>query len=171
MEAHPVDNSTCVELATGHEAIGNLRLWVPEAVLTNTGNSAVYPVGTWDATGGQLTQKVPSEHTIGPGNCPKVDEKTFVVSAKLAVEDLADELELPVGFPEDREYETVGGLVLDLAESVPEAGESFTYDGPHIDSESKEEAPFLRFKVIDSDGVKLGKIRLSIVPRETDDPE
>lgn len=101
----------------------------------------------------------------------RVDESTFVVSAKLPVEDLTDELELPVSFPEDREYETVGGLVLELAESVPQAGESFTYDGPHSDAESIEQAPLLGFEVMESDGVKLGKIRLTILPRDGDDSE
>lgn len=107
MEAHPVDNSTCVELATGHEAIGNLRLWVPEAVLTNTGNSAVYPVGTWDATGGQLTQKVPREHTIGPGNCPKVDEKTFECCGIRIPADCPVEWETSVLIEEDRATFTI----------------------------------------------------------------
>ncbi len=101
----------------------------------------------------------------------RIDESNFVLNAKLAVEDLTDELELPVAFPEDRDYETVGGLVMDLAESVPEVGESFTYDGPHVDAESKEEAPLLRFEVMESDGVKLGQIRLSVLPREVDEPD
>ncbi len=96
----------------------------------------------------------------------RIDENTFVVNAKLPVDDLRDELDLQVLFPDDRDYETVGGLVLDLAESVPEAGQAFMYDGPHPDQETDDLAPLLRFEVLESDGVKLGKLRLEILSRD-----
>ena len=77
MEARPIEHSTAVELATGFPAIGDLRLWVPEGISTSTGNSAVYPVGTWVTEGKELRQRVGAEDIIGPGNCPKIDESTF----------------------------------------------------------------------------------------------
>ncbi|REK39541.1 MAG: hypothetical protein DWQ20_02890, partial [Actinobacteria bacterium] len=46
----------------------------------------------------------------------------WTVDARLPVDDLAAELE--VDLPDD-EWDTVGGLVLDTAERVPEVGESF----------------------------------------------
>ena len=48
------------------------------------------------------------------------------VDARLPVEDLADlaGVELP-----DEDWDTVGGLVLGLAERVPEEGEAFNYEG------------------------------------------
>jgi len=68
----------------------------------------------------------------------KLDEETYVVQSKLPVEDLCEELGLEVSFPEDRDYETVGGLVMELAESVPARGEEFSYESP---TASDKEAP------------------------------
>ena len=47
MQLTPVKDSTQVRIDTGDPNIGALRLWVPEAIASNTGVSAVYPVGTW----------------------------------------------------------------------------------------------------------------------------
>ena len=51
---------------------------------------------------------------------------SWAVDARLPVEDLADlaGVELP-----DEDWDTVGGLVLGLAERVPEEGETFKYQG------------------------------------------
>jgi len=51
---------------------------------------------------------------------------SWVVDARLAVDDLAREanIELP-----DEDWDTVGGLVLGLAERIPEVGETFTHGG------------------------------------------
>ena len=77
MEARPIEHSTAVELTTEFAALGRLRLWVPEAISTNTGLSAAYPVGTWVEVGEGLRQKVGSTDTFGPGNCPRIDENTL----------------------------------------------------------------------------------------------
>ena len=54
-----------------------------------------------------------------------VGDRSWTVDARLPVEDLADTagIELP-----DEDWDTVGGLVLGLAERVPEEGEAFTYE-------------------------------------------
>ncbi|MEA2024405.1 MAG: hemolysin family protein [Actinomycetota bacterium] len=56
----------------------------------------------------------------------------YLVDARLDVDDLADVLD--VEFP-DEEWDTVGGLVLDLAGRVPEIGESFEYEGVILTAE------------------------------------
>lgn len=104
----------------------------------------------------ELVGEIYDEHDREQRLYHRTDDRTWIVSAKLPVDDLADELEIPVTFPEDREYETVGGLVMELAESVPKPGESFVYPP----DEERDGPPLLRFSVIDSDAVKLGKIRL-----------
>ena len=77
MHLEPVDNSTMVRIHTGNPYIGSLRLWVPEAIASNSGFSAVYPVGTWDAHGCDCEQTVSEEGLIGPGSYKRVDEKTL----------------------------------------------------------------------------------------------
>jgi CBS domain containing-hemolysin-like protein len=104
----------------------------------------------------ELVGEIYDEHDREQRLHHRVDDHTWIVHAKLPVDELTDELEIPVNFPEDREYETVGGLVMELAESVPRAGATFEYPA----GEEREGPPILRFSVLESDGVKLGKIRL-----------
>ena len=107
MKAHPIDDSTCVELATGYTAVAKLRLWVPEAITSNTGNSAVYPVGKWTGSPDRLWQKVPRENTLGPGNCPKVDDNAFECCGIRIPADSPVEWETTVLVDEDRTAFTV----------------------------------------------------------------
>ena len=72
-----MSNSTMVLIHTGNPSVGTLRLWVPEAIASNTGFSAVYPVGTWDAHDCECEQTVSAESLIGPGSFKRVDEKTL----------------------------------------------------------------------------------------------
>lgn len=94
--------------------------------------------------------------------CIQVDESTFIVNSRVPVEELKEELELEIQFADDREYESLGGLVMELAGSVPGRGETFTYRGPNDDD------PVLNLTVLESDGVKLGKVKLVVGPPESD---
>jgi len=88
----------------------------------------------------------------------RIDESTFVVDSRLPVDDLREELLIPVHVPEGREYETVGGLVLDLAGSVPGVGQEFRYQSEDPAS------PALTLEVMEGDGVKISKVLIKIVP-------
>jgi len=109
---------------------------------------------------GEIYDEYDQEQTL----FTRIDDSTFVVHSRLPVEDVKEELGIDVEFPEDREYESIGGLVMDLAESVPGAGEIFLYHAPATKEE--EASPGLRFTVLESDGVKLGKVKLEIVETE-----
>ncbi len=104
----------------------------------------------------ELVGEIYDEHDREQRLHHRVDERTWIVHAKLPVGELTDELEIPVSFPEDREYETIGGLVMELAESVPKVGASFEYPP----EDGREGPAQLRLSVLECDGVKLGKIRL-----------
>ncbi len=80
MTLTPVLDSSQVAIDTGLDSIGALQLWVPEAICTNTGISAVCPVGRWSGGKTSLTQSISGEATIGPGNAPKVDENHFEIA-------------------------------------------------------------------------------------------
>ncbi len=77
MKLEPVENTSRIRIDSGISAVGRLLLWLPEAIISNTGMSAVYPVGTWDWDDRRLKQHVSGDKTIGPGNCEKVDSDTF----------------------------------------------------------------------------------------------
>jgi hypothetical protein len=77
MHLTPVPDSSKITIETGIPDVGPLLLWVPEAISSNTGNSAVYPLGHWTVDGATATQHVAGSDTIGPGNAPIVDDVWF----------------------------------------------------------------------------------------------
>ena len=77
MQLEPIDNSTMIRIHTGNPSIGSLRLWVPEAIVSNTGISAAYPVGSWVAGGHDWEQRISETDTVGPGSYRRVDENTL----------------------------------------------------------------------------------------------
>ncbi len=77
MQLKPTNDTTRIQIHTGDPYIGPLRLWVPEAIASNSGVSAVYPVGIWVGSDCELEQRVSGTGIVGPGNFSRVDEKTF----------------------------------------------------------------------------------------------
>ncbi len=71
---------------------------------------------------GEIADETDEEETFIVAN----GEQNWVVDARLAVDDLADAagIELP-----GEAWDTVGGLVMGLAERVPEEGETFAHGG------------------------------------------
>jgi hypothetical protein len=69
MDVTPADDSSCVLIITGPPEIGNLQLWVPEAIESNTGDSAIYSVGKpWVVHDGRFIHEVEGPGILGPGN-------------------------------------------------------------------------------------------------------
>lgn len=69
--------TTQLEL-TGIPGVGSLLLWLPEAIMTRSGASAVYPMGfPWRVTGDTLLQEVEEKGLFGPGNCLRIDAQTL----------------------------------------------------------------------------------------------
>ena len=54
----------------------------------------------------------------------KLDDRRWKVSGTLAIEDLEDELDVDI--PDDRDYDTVGGMVFSCLHEIPEDGQTFT---------------------------------------------
>ncbi len=73
----PAGRTSEIVISTG-TAIGDMRLWVPEGIMSNTGVCAVYPVGSeWTREGPALVQHVDEAGNVGPGNFQRIDEHTF----------------------------------------------------------------------------------------------
>ena len=69
---------SCQVVIEAPEAIGRIRLWVPEAIASDKGLSAVYPKGhPWKAHRHKLDHEVPATGILGAGNCPLVDKRHF----------------------------------------------------------------------------------------------
>ena len=76
------------------------------------------------------------------------DNGSLLVSGWTAADALAERLGLTL--PEDRDYATAAGFVLDMLKHLPEVGESFIAQG-------------YRFEVIDMDGRKIDKLLVESV--------
>jgi len=55
----------------------------------------------------------------------KLDEKTFLVSAQMSLEDINESLELDLPLAED--YHTLSGFLLDQWQKIPTQGETISY--------------------------------------------
>jgi len=100
---------------------------------------------------------------------PLLEEKQncFRLQAELALEDLQQHLNLHPGFPEERGYDTVGGLLMDLAGKIPQAGEVIIWPkAGNGDNEDEDEnmppSPQLRFTVISAEETRINEVRLEL---------
>ena len=71
----------------------------------------------------------------------------IIVDGKISIYDLEEEIE-GMSFPEDRDYDTLGGLILDNLEDIPKQGESIVHDEWMI-------------KVLDLDGNRITKVQIT----------
>ena len=108
---------------------------------------------------GEIYDEYDDEETL----YTKLDDDTFVVDARANVEDFAKELDLKVTFPEDRDYESLGGLLLNLAERVPGEGEVFIYQSEPEPNAKDSESTDLRLEIIEADDVKVEKVKLEVM--------
>jgi putative hemolysin len=83
------------------------------------------------------------------GSAPNIvtlEDGSLLVSGSMAADAMADEL--GIDLPEDRDYATAAGHVLAVLRHLPEEGEAFADQG-------------WRFEVVDMDGRKIDKLRVS----------
>ena len=75
----------------------------------------------------------------------RLDDTTFEADARVAIDDLDDEVHLDL--PRDRDYDTVGGFVFATLGHIPEVGEHFEFNQ-------------LRFTVTDAGRTKVNRVRI-----------
>jgi CBS domain containing-hemolysin-like protein len=80
----------------------------------------------------------------------KVGKNAFVIDARLALEDAAEAMKLPI---KDDEVDTVGGWILHITNRIPKPGEVFELDKYKI-------------TVLAGDLTHISKIRLEVMPTD-----
>ena len=92
-------------------------------------------VDEWGGTSGLVTLEDIVEEVMGEIRDPFDIEKTpvelqtdgeYIVDGKITIYDLEEEIE-GMEFPEDRDYDTLGGLILDFLEDIPQKGQIIKY--------------------------------------------
>lgn len=86
-------------------------------------------------------------------------EGSYIMSARVYLDDLEEEINHKIGIEEDDDVDTVGGLVSSIAGRLPARGEII--ESPELG---------LRFKILDADPRKIKRIQLTVLsPKQDDD--
>jgi len=103
-----------------------------------------------------------------------IEEKPgcFRIQSQYLLADLEEHLHVKTGLPLDRGYDTVGGLLMDLAGRVPLPGEVFTW--PENASEPGNEAdetiaPQLSFTILAATETTIESVRMEILQQNQED--
>lgn len=106
-----------------------------------------------------------------------VEEKPgcYRIEAKLLLADLETHMPFKPGFSLDKGYDTVGGLLMDLAGEIPKPGEVLTWP-KNISSQNSEnglftENPVLSFTILEASETKIETVRMEIIEPKPQAPE
>lgn len=106
----------------------------------------------------ELVGEVYDEHDRSRTLIRKRSDGGWLVSGLLRPDEIGQEL--GIFLPEDREYETIGGLAVDVLEKVPRVGETATI--PAIDRNGEDLQVILRIERMD--GRRIDRMRLELQP-------
>lgn len=82
----------------------------------------------------------------------KIDDHTFEANGRIEVEDLEEKLNLKLTDPEYEEgYDTLGGLILSISNSIPNIGDKITQSTTNV-----------VFEIIDSDPRRIKKVLIHL---------
>ena len=113
-------------------------------------------VDEWGGTSGLVTLEDIVEEVMGEIRDPFDIEKTpvelqtdgeYIVDGKISIYDLEEEIE-GMEFPEDRDYDTLGGLILDFLEDIPQKDQIIKYGSWTI-------------QVLDLSGNRITKVKIT----------
>jgi putative hemolysin len=95
----------------------------------------------------ELFGDIRDEHDPAEAMLRRVDDSTFLAAGRARLDDLEEAfgLALPEG-----DYDTVGGYLLDRVGTIPEARQSFEFDG-------------LRLTVMDATASRIGTVRIEVI--------
>lgn len=104
----------------------------------------------------ELVGEIDDEYDeTAPIELVRIDERTVEVDARMRVDELNDEI--GVAFPEDEDYETIGGFVCSRMGKIPKVGEQIEHNGTAI-------------RVVDAEPRRVIRVRLEMsIPSKTDE--
>ena len=56
----------------------------------------------------------------------KIEDATYMVDAKISIYDLEEAIDIT--FPDDRDYDTLGGFILNQLQEIPQKNDSVTFN-------------------------------------------
>lgn len=113
-------------------------------------------VDEWGGTEGLVTLEDVVEEVMGEirdpydqeeSNVSKQSDGSFIVDGSITIYDLEEETDIE--FPEDRDYDTLGGFILDILTDIPQTGEQVEFNN-------------MVFTVQTVENNRIGKIKIQI---------
>jgi CBS domain containing-hemolysin-like protein len=113
-------------------------------------------VDEWGGTEGLVTLEDVVEEVMGEirdpydqeeSNVLKQSDGSFIVEGSITIYDLEEETDIE--FPEDRDYDTLGGFILDILTDIPQTGEQVEFND-------------MVFTVQTVENNRIGKIKIQI---------
>ena len=113
-------------------------------------------VDEWGGTEGLVTLEDVVEEVMGEirdpydqeeSNVLKQSDGSFIVDGSITIYDLEEETDIE--FPEDRDYDTLGGFILDILTDIPQTGEQVEFNN-------------MVFTVKTVENNRIGKIKIQI---------
>lgn len=96
----------------------------------------------------ELFGEIEDEHDQVELTDEKIDDATYVLSARLEVDEVNEKYKLDL--PENENYETIGGLIVDVTEGIPEKDEVVTIGQ-------------FKFKILEVSNTKIDLVQLNIL--------
>lgn len=105
----------------------------------------------------EIVGEIWDEYDTEEQEVTQLSDDMYIVDVRMDIDDFCDKFEI-VKTHEMDEYETVGGLVFDIAGKIPEIGEVYEYSS-------------YRFKILNKFERRLDKVELTRLHREPEDNE
>jgi len=81
----------------------------------------------------------------------KIADDEFIFSARLEIDMINEKFR--IGLPEKEEYETLGGMIINYAETIPEKGDEFNIENFNI-------------KILEVEETKIIKVQLKLIQQD-----
>ncbi len=98
---------------------------------------------------------IQDEYDVEPAQLIELSESIVLADARIGIDEI--EAFFEVELPENDEYDSLGGFLLDQAGNVPDVGEEIQWES-------------LRFRIIEADVRRIDRVKIEKLTTEMDDP-
>ncbi len=103
----------------------------------------------------EIVGEIQDEYDKEPPLYKKIDENSFLIDAKIDLDELNEQLE--VDLPTEGEYESLGGFIFSLTDYIPEQNEVVEYNNYTFIIEKIDRNRIIQVKLTRSEIVEEGK--------------
>ncbi|SED96941.1 hemolysin family protein [Ruania alba] len=114
----------------------------------------------------EIVGEVKDEHDENEPEPVAADDGTWAIPGLMRVDEVSELIDAEL--PEDEAYDTIGGLLADELERLPEPGDHIELT---VDRQESEGQLLVRFEVVSLDGHRVDTVRLELTPITPDEDD